>query len=90
MPSRRERFQRISREAADHTNQVLRGEISSLTVLTEQDVDRVLPRKIDKERFGALMAIVGAGTDDNTKVARLKENFDEVGQVLVRILKLLL
>ena len=90
MPSRRERFERISREARESTNRALAGEISSLTFLTVEDVERLLPRKVDKEQFGRLMAIVASGTDDNTKVAALRENFDEVGRVLVKILKLLL
>lgn len=90
MPSRRERFEKISREAREKTNQALAGEISSLTFLTEDDVERLLPRKIDKERFGALMAIVAAGTDDNTKIASLRERLDELGTVLLRVLKELL
>jgi hypothetical protein len=90
MPSRRERFERISREARESTNRALAGEISSLTFLTEDDVERLLPRKQDKETFGTLMAIVASRTDDNAKVAALRENMDAVGLVLVRILKLLL
>jgi hypothetical protein len=90
MPSRRERFQRISREARESTNRALASEISSLTFLTEDDVRRLLPRKRDKEGFGTLMAIVASRTDDTAKVAAIRDNLDEVGAVLVRILKLLL
>ena len=90
MPSRRERFERISREAREETNRNLAGEISSLTFLTEEDVDRILPRKVDKERFGTLMAIVAARTDENTRLATLRENLDEVGAVLLRVLRELL
>jgi hypothetical protein len=90
MPSRRERFERISTEARESTNRSLADEISSLTFLTEEEVERLLPRKLDKERFGALMSIMAARTDDNTKVAALRENLDEVGAVLVRVLRLLL
>ena len=53
-------------------------------------MERLLPRKVDKEGFGTLMAIVAAGTDDNAKVAALRENLDDVGAVLVKILRLLL
>ena len=56
----------------------------------QEDIQRLLPSKVDKERFGTLMAIVADTASDNRKVAALKENMDEVGQVLVRILKLLL
>jgi hypothetical protein len=90
MSSRRERFERVSREARESTNRALAQELTALTFLTEQDVERLLPRKVDKERFGTLMAIVAADTDDNTKVAALKENLDEVGGVLMRILRLFL
>jgi len=90
MPSRRERFERISRKARESTNKAMANEITALTLLTDQEVERLLPRKIDKEQFGTLMAIVASGTDDNTKVAALKNNLDEVGAVLVKILKALL
>ncbi len=90
MPSRRERFERISREAREETNRALADEISSLTFLTEEDVERILPRKVDKEHFGTIMSIVATRTDDNSKVAALRENLDDVGRVLVRVLKLLL
>jgi hypothetical protein len=90
MPSRRERFERISAEAAESTNRALTDEISSLTFLTEDDVERILPRKIDKEHFGRIMAIVASSTNQNTKVAALKENLDEVGGVLLKVLKLFL
>lgn len=87
MPSRRERFERISREAREDTNRALAGEISSLTFLTEEDVERVLPRKVDKEAFGVLMAIVAARTSDDEKLMALRKHLDQVGRVLVRILK---
>jgi hypothetical protein len=90
MSSRRERFEKVSREARESTNRALAQELTSLTFLTEQEVERLLPRKVDKERFGTLMAIVAAETDDNTKVAALKENMDEVGSVLMKILRLFL
>lgn len=90
MSSRRERFEKVSREARGSTNRALAQELAALTFLTEQEVERLLPRKVDKERFGALMEIVAADTDENAKVAALKENLDEVGSVLVRILRLFL
>jgi hypothetical protein len=90
MPSRRERFERISREVREQTNRDLADEISSLTFLTEEDVERILPRKIDKEHFAKIMAIVAAHTDDNTKVAALRDNLNDVGRVLVKVLKLLM
>jgi hypothetical protein len=90
MPSRKDRFKKISAEAREATNASLAGEISSLTRLSEEDIQRLLPRKVDKERFGTLMAIVADSTSNNAKVAALKDNLDDVGQVLMRILKLLL
>ena len=90
MPSRKERFEKISREARDQTNRKLAGELSSLTLFTEEDVERLLPRKIDKERFGRLMAIVSGKSSDNEKVMALRENLDELGQILLRVLRELL
>ena len=90
MPSRKDRFRKISEEAREATNANLAGEISSLTRLSEEDIQRLLPSKVDKERFGTLMAIVADSTSNNAKVASLKENMEDIGHVLVRILKLLL
>jgi hypothetical protein len=90
MPSRKERFKEISAEARKATNVGLAGELSSLTRLSEQDIQRLLPRKVDKEQFAALMAIVADSTDEDEKIAALKERLEEVGGVVVRILRLLL
>jgi hypothetical protein len=90
MPSRRERFQKISAQARESTNKALADEISALSRLTEMDVDRLLPTKSDKERFGLLMGIVAAHADENRKALALRENIEEVGVVVVRLLRLLL
>ena len=90
MPSRRERFQKISAQARASTNRELARDISDMSRLTEEDVDRLLPRKVDKERFGLLMGIVAAHADENRKAADLRENIEEVGVVVIRLLRLLL
>jgi hypothetical protein len=90
MPSRTSRFAEAAREAREATNRELAGELSSLVRLTEEDIERLLPRKKDKKDFAALMAIVTSATDNNTKVATLKEKFEEVGAVTLKVLKTLL
>lgn len=90
MPSRTSRFADAAREAREATNRELAEELSSLVRLTEEDIERLLPRKQDKKDFAALMAIVSGATTNNTKVAALKEKFDEVGGVLLKVLKTLL
>jgi hypothetical protein len=53
-------------------------------------VERTLPRKIEKEHFGTIMAIVAARTYDNSKVAALRENLGYVSGVLAKALQGLL
>ena len=84
------RFERIAENARKKTNAELAEELSRLTPMTEARLLRMLPTKRDKENLARLMAIVTASTSQNRKIAQLRSNLDELGGVLLKVLRALL
>lgn len=71
---------------AELTNKQLAGEIAKLTPLTESELNSLLPKKIDKERFAEVLRIVNSSASQNNKVAALTDNFATLGGVVVKVL----
>ncbi len=87
MASRKDRFDRIAAEVREKTNAILEEEIADLTSLSQNELSSIFPTKGDKERFAKLMAIVSASTAENIKAAKLIQNIDDLGEVVVRVLR---
>ncbi len=87
MASRKDRFDRIAAEVREKTNAILEEEIADLTSLSQNELSNIIPTKGDKERFAKLMAIVSASTAENIKAAKLIQNIDDLGEVVVRVLR---
>lgn len=77
-------------EEADLTNKELAEELAKLTPLTTAEIEALLPRKADKEKFTKLLQIVGKAEADNKKAAALIDNVEELGVVTVKVLGKLL
>lgn len=73
-------------DEAKMTNKELSTELAKLSPLTEAEVSKLLPRKIDKERYAQLLSIVQSSASQNKKVAELTDNFTELGGVAVKLL----
>lgn len=73
-------------EEAALTNAELAGEMARLSPLTEAEIKKLLPRKVDKQRFAELLKIVNSATSQNNKIAALATNIGDLGGVVVRIL----
>jgi len=63
--------------------------MAELTPISQADLARFLPEKEDKERLAELLAIVESSTTENEKVAQLGSRIQELGPVVLRVLKLL-
>jgi hypothetical protein len=68
------------------TNEELSGELSKLTPLKADEINRLLPRKVDKERLNEILKIVNNSASQNKKLVSLKENFEELGGVVLKLL----
>ena len=73
-------------EEAVLTNEQLAGELAKLTPLTADEIDQLLPRRIDKERFGELIKLVASGTSQQNKLASLQTNLATLGPVVLKVL----
>ena len=72
---------------AELTNQKLAGELAKLTVFTEEELQSLLPSKADKERLRELMEIVNGSARRNLRVASLRRNIGELGEVVMKVLE---
>jgi hypothetical protein len=84
------RFAKIAEESRQKTNDQLAGELASLTILTSDRLDEILPRRSDKARLARLMAIVTSSTRKNEKIAALRGNLNDLGGVLFKVLDAML
>lgn len=85
----RNRFSKIARESAEKTDRELSDELSRLTRLTEPELHRLLPSRGDRERFAELMAIVDSSASANRRLKRLKDNIEELGPVILKVVRAL-
>ena len=83
------RFKDILDKTAQRTNEQLASEISSLTHLTDVQINSITPEKADKEKLLQLLEIVNAATDENDKIAQLTANIQRLAGTVIKVLKVL-
>ena len=81
------RYRTAARNARNLTNKQLGTELALLAPLSRAELNRLLPRKTDKQAFLALMSQVEAGTAMDTKLAFLRDNLQTAGKVVFKVLK---
>lgn len=83
------RFKDILDKSAEKTNAELAAEISSLTSLTDSQINSIAPVRGDQENLLRLLEIVKSATDENNKVKQLKDNIGDLAGAVIRVLKVL-
>ncbi|MBN2131797.1 MAG: hypothetical protein JW741_20015 [Sedimentisphaerales bacterium] len=73
-------------EEANLTNEQLAGELAKLTPLTAEQLDKLLPKKVDKKRLQQVIDIVNSSASQNRKLASLTANFSDLGGVVLKVL----
>lgn len=73
-------------EEAKLTNAQLADELAKRTPLKTEELNKLLPRKIDKENFNKLLDIVNSSASQQKKLASLKENIEDLGGVVIKLL----
>jgi len=73
-------------EEVNLTNEQLGDELAKLTPLTAEEVNRLLPKRADKEGLKQLIQIVNSSASQNKKLASLTSNFEELGGVVLTVL----
>lgn len=72
--------------AGDDTSQELASQISSVTRLTDEEIQTLLPVPEDVRKMAELIKIVKSAEDDNVKARRLMDQIQELGEVTIKII----
>ena len=80
-------YSNAAKQARQITNKQLKSRISSLNAMDDKQVQKLFPKKMDKEKFLKLMAEVEKETTDAEKAAFIKQNIATYAPVIVKSLK---
>ena len=75
----------IAAEAAQKTARDLAGDISSLTTMTDSEINELFPSPSDKQRLAELMEIVNGAGSRNKKINRIVANIEDLAGVVLKI-----
>lgn len=81
------RYSKAAEKARQLTNKQLAEEITSLSLVTQRDLNRLIPRKADRLAFVNLMKEVESETSEDEKLAYLMANAQTAGRVAIKVLK---
>ena len=74
-------------EAADATDARLASRISSITRMTDDEVQELFPDPTDVKKLTELMKIVKSAEDRNTKVNNIVVNAEKFGGIVLSLLE---
>jgi len=77
----------IIRETEDSTDEKLAARISSITRMTDEEIQELFPLSGDIKKLFDLMKIVESADDRNTKIKNIVNNAEKFGGVILTLLK---
>lgn len=83
------RFTAAAKAAREATNKELADELATISTLSRDKIQELLPTKKDKQAFALLMEQVVADTTMDAKLAFLQDNLQSAGVVALKLLKVL-
>jgi hypothetical protein len=84
------RFEGILKNSAEKTDKEFVSDISSLTSLSDDEINSLFPQRSDQEKLLKLLAIVQGATDENEMINKLKMNLDELAGTALKLIKFIL
>ena len=78
-------WSKIAAEAAEETDRQLAGDISSLTTMTDREIEELFPTHDDKQRLAELMKIVNGAGSRNEKITRIVDNIEDLAGTVLAI-----
>lgn len=76
----------ILQSASDRTDEKLAGRISSVTRMTDEEIQELFPESGDKKNLAKLMTIVKSAEDRNAKINQIIANVEEFGGIVLTLL----
>ena len=90
MPIDWEKFDRelpsIIEDSAEETDQRLASRISSITRMTDDEVQELFPEPADVKKLSELMRIVKSAEERNTKINNIVSNAEKFAGVILTLL----
>ncbi|MDR5884773.1 hypothetical protein [Vreelandella janggokensis] len=77
----------IIEESADATDDQLASRISSITRMTDEEIQELFPNPADVKKLAELMKIVKSSEDRNNKIDRIVSNAEEFGGIVLSLLQ---
>ena len=75
----------IAAEARRETARDLAGDISSLTTMTDREINELFPKSSDKQRLAELMEIVNGAGSRNEKINGIVDNIEDLAGVILKV-----
>ena len=75
----------IAAEARRETARDLAGDISSLTTMTDREINELFPKPSDKQRLAELMEIVNGAGSRNEKINGIVDNIEHLAGVILKV-----
>ena len=72
--------------AAERTDDRLASKISSITRMTDEEIQELFPKPTDVKKLTRLMKIVKSAEERNNKINKIIDNVEEFGGVVLTIL----
>jgi len=76
----------IIKDSADKTDEKLASTISSVTRLTDDEIQELFPEPSDAKKLFDLMKIVKSAEDRNTKINTIVKNSETFGGIVLTLL----
>ena len=76
----------ILQSASDRTDEKLAERISSVTRMTDEEIQEMFPEPADKQKLTKLMTIVKSAEDRNAKINQIVANAEEFGGIVLSLL----
>ena len=83
------KYTKAAEQARQDTDERYNQVIASLTRLSQEDINNLFPTRSEKDRLLELLEIVNQETEDNIKVARLKDDIESYGTIILKLISLL-
>lgn len=83
-------WEEIRKNAKVRTDDGFASEVSSLTRLTDEEIKKITPNALDKERLATLLGIVADATKSNKEKAKAIRNINGLAEIAVPLLLKLL
>ncbi|WP_452226821.1 hypothetical protein [Lacinutrix cladophorae] len=75
----------IGKAASKKANEIFADKISSLTILTSEEIQTLFPEKADRDELEELLEIINADIEDKIKKQKLVENINKISGAILKI-----